>query len=70
MVDSGLKSESIIPIFEFAKPGEDTVTVNIGDEYDLFLESAENGFGETVYLVKKHRKQLSGRLLKRPLNQQ
>lgn len=56
VVDSGLKSESIIPIFEFAKPGEDTVTVNIGDEFDLFLESAENGFGETCLSREKAQK--------------
>ena len=56
VVDSGLKSESIIPIFEFSKPGEESAQVNVGDVFDLFLESAENGFGETCLSREKAQK--------------
>ena len=56
VVDSGLKSESIIPIFEFIKPGDESAQVNVGDVFDLFLESAENGFGETCLSREKAQK--------------
>jgi small subunit ribosomal protein S1 len=56
VVDAGLKSESIIPIFEFAQGKEGQPEVQVGDVYDLFLESAENGFGETCLSREKAQK--------------
>jgi small subunit ribosomal protein S1 len=46
IVDAGLKSEGVIPISEF--PSYDGVlSVKVGDEIDVALETVEDGFGET-----------------------
>ncbi len=42
MVDAGLKSEGIIPRAEFRDE-----EVNMGDEVEVVIKKAENGFGET-----------------------
>ena len=55
VIDAGLKSESIIPVYEFAADATDNA-IEIGQEYDLFLEAAENGYGETCVSREKARK--------------
>ncbi len=55
VIDAGLKSESIIPIYEFVTDAAEN-PVEIGQEYDLFLEAAENGYGETCLSREKARK--------------
>src|SRR3546814_6916060 len=47
IVDAGLKSEGVIPLIEFAVDGE--VTVAVGDEVEVALETVEDGFGETKF---------------------
>ncbi len=46
IVHAGLKSEGIIPISEF-RDHEGNISVNVGDDIEVVLESLENGFGET-----------------------
>ena len=46
IVNAGLKSEGIIPISQF-KDHEGNVSVIVGDDVEVVLESLENGFGET-----------------------
>jgi small subunit ribosomal protein S1 len=46
-VNAGLKSEGIIPLFEF-KDEHGECEVVIGDEVEVALDTVENGFGETV----------------------
>lgn len=45
VVDTRLKTESILPLEEFEGNSEDTIRV--GDEIELMLESVENGLGRT-----------------------
>jgi small subunit ribosomal protein S1 len=46
IVDAGLKSEGVIPISEFpSQNGE--LSVKVGDEIEVALETVEDGFGET-----------------------
>ena len=47
VVNAGLKSEAYVPIEEF-KDDLGEVTVQPGDFVSVAIESAENGFGETV----------------------
>src|SRR3546814_11575502 len=51
IVDAGLKSEGVIPLIEFAVDGE--VTVAVGDEVEVALETVEDGFGETKFSKEK-----------------
>lgn len=60
VVDSELKSESIVPRFEF-ELDEQVKPLEIGDQYDLFLESVENGYGETCLSREKARKAVEWR---------
>lgn len=60
VVDSELKSESIVPRFEF-ELDEQTKPLEVGDHYDLFLESVENGYGETCLSREKARKAVEWR---------
>ncbi len=46
IVNAGLKSEGIIPISQF-KDHEGNISVSIGDDVEVVLESLENGLGET-----------------------
>ena len=46
LVDAGVKSESRIPLNEF-KDIDGSVSLNVGDQVDVVLESLENGFGDT-----------------------
>ena len=60
VVDSELKSESIVPRFEFALD-ESEKPLEEGDVYDLFLEAVENGYGETCLSREKARKAVEWR---------
>lgn len=55
VVDSELKSESIVPRFEFVAD-ENEKPIEVGDFYDLYLEAVENGYGETCLSRDKARK--------------
>ncbi len=60
VVDSELKSESIVPRFEF-EVDESEKPIEVGDHYDLYLESVENGYGETCLSREKARKAVEWR---------
>src|SRR6056300_809628 len=45
-VHAGLKSEGVIPASQFAND-QGEITLQIGDEVQVALESVEDGFGET-----------------------
>ncbi|MEC8882815.1 MAG: 30S ribosomal protein S1 [Pseudomonadota bacterium] len=60
VVDSELKSESIVPRFEFALD-ESEKALEEGNVYDLFLEAVENGYGETCLSREKARKAVEWR---------
>ena len=60
VVDSELKSESIVPRFEF-EADESEKPIEVGDHYDLYLESVENGYGETCLSREKARKAVEWR---------
>ncbi|MCR3754789.1 MAG: 30S ribosomal subunit protein S1 [Candidatus Westeberhardia cardiocondylae] len=47
LVDSGLKSESYIPIEQF-KDNQGNIEVKVGDKIDVSLDQIEDGFGETI----------------------
>ena len=47
VINTGLKSEGIVPIEQF-RNDDGTLTVAVGDEVKVALDSLENGFGETV----------------------
>ena len=51
IVDAGLKSEGVIPLSEFAVDGE--ITVAVGDQVEVALETVEDGFGETKFSKEK-----------------
>ena len=46
VVNTGLKSESYIPVSEFCEHGQ-ALGVAVGDQIDVVLDSIENGLGET-----------------------
>lgn len=46
IVNAGLKSEGMIPISQF-KDQDGNITVNVGDDVEVVVETLENGFGET-----------------------
>ena len=60
VVDSDLKSESIVPRFEF-EADEAEKPLQVGDNYDLYLEAVENGYGETCLSRDKARKAVEWR---------
>ena len=47
LVDAGLKSESAIPAEQF-KNNDGEIEVAVGDEVDVALDAADDGFGETI----------------------
>ncbi|MBT5213817.1 MAG: 30S ribosomal protein S1 [Pelagibacteraceae bacterium] len=57
-IDVGSKSEGRIPISEFHRPGQKP-EMNIGDLFDVFIESVDNKNGETVLSREKAVKQQS-----------
>ena len=56
IVDVGLKSEGRIPLSEFSRPGQKP-EINVGDSYEVFVESIDNSNGETVLSREKAVKQ-------------
>ncbi|WP_343183355.1 30S ribosomal protein S1 [Buchnera aphidicola] len=64
LVDSGLKSESLIPIEQF-KNSKGVIEVNIGDKVKLSLDSVENGFGETILSREKAKRHQSWLILEK-----
>ena len=57
-IDVGSKSEGRIPLSEFHRPGQKP-EMNIGDSFDVFIESVDNKNGETVLSREKAVKQQS-----------
>jgi small subunit ribosomal protein S1 len=57
-IDVGSKSEGRIAISEFHRPGQKP-EMNIGDSFDVFIESVDNSNGETVLSREKAIKQQS-----------
>jgi small subunit ribosomal protein S1 len=57
-IDVGSKSEGRIPVSEFHRPGQKP-EMNIGDSFDVFIESVDNSNGETILSREKAIKQQS-----------
>ena len=57
-IDVGSKSEGRVPLSEFHRPGQKP-EINIGDSFDVFIESVDNKNGETVLSREKAIKQQS-----------
>lgn len=53
VVDVGLKSEGLIPMAEFDDPSE----LSLGDDIEVFLDQAEDEYGQIVLSREKARKQ-------------
>jgi small subunit ribosomal protein S1 len=51
IVDAGLKSEGVIPIIEFMVDG--VLSIAVGDQVEVALETVEDGFGETKFSKEK-----------------
>lgn len=56
LVDVGLKSEGVISLNEFSKPGED-LEIKVGDVVEVFVERMENRNGEAVLSREKARRE-------------
>ena len=57
-IDVGSKSEGRVPLSEFHRPGQKP-EINVGDTFDVFIESVDNRNGETVLSREKAIKQQS-----------
>ncbi len=57
-IDVGSKSEGRIPLSEFHRPGQKP-EMNVGDSFDVFIESVDNSNGETILSREKAIKQQS-----------
>jgi len=57
-IDVGSKSEGRIPVSEFHRPGQKP-EMNVGDIFDVFIESVDNSNGETILSREKAIKQQS-----------
>ena len=57
-IDVGSKSEGRVPVSEFHRPGQKP-EMNIGDLFDVFIESVDSSNGETVLSREKAIKQQS-----------
>ena len=55
-IDVGLKSEGRIPLSEFSRPGQKP-DINVGDSFEVYIESIDNSNGETVLSREKAVKQ-------------
>ncbi len=58
VIDVGLKTEGRVPLKEFQAPGS-TVTLEPGDEVEVFLDRIENALGEAVLSREKARREES-----------
>lgn len=61
-VHAGLKSEGVIPASQFFNESGE-ITLEIGDEVDVALESVEDGFGETKLSREKAKRAESWKIL-------
>ena len=57
-IDVGSKSEGRVPLSEFHRPGQKP-EINVGDSYEVFIESFDNPNGETILSREKAIKQKS-----------
>ncbi len=57
-IDVGTKSEGRVPLSEFHRPGQKP-EINVGDSYEVFIESFDNPNGETILSREKAIKQKS-----------
>ncbi|CAL4321232.1 30S ribosomal protein S1 [Buchnera aphidicola (Periphyllus testudinaceus)] len=64
IVDSGLKSESIIPIEQFID-SKGNIEIKVGDKIKLALDTVENGFGETILSREKAKRHQSWLILEK-----
>ncbi len=55
-IDVGLKSEGRIPLSEFTRPGQKP-EINVGDQFEVYVENIDNSNGETVLSREKAVKQ-------------
>jgi small subunit ribosomal protein S1 len=69
VVDVGLKTEGRVALKEFSMPGM-PVTVQIGDEVEVYLERVENALGDAVLSRDKARREESWIKLERAFNEQ
>ncbi|MGA7713721.1 MAG: 30S ribosomal protein S1 [Rhizomicrobium sp.] len=69
IVDVGLKTEGRVSLKEFSMPGV-PVTVQVGDEVEVYLERVENALGEAVLSRDKARREESWVRLERAFNEQ
>ena len=56
VIDVGLKTEGRVPLKEFTTPGEE-LSLNIGDQVEVFVERIENANGEAVVSREKARRE-------------
>ncbi len=64
LVDAGLKSESVISIDQFKNTAGE-VEVNVGDEIDVALDAADDGFGETILSREKAKRHEAWQVLEK-----
>jgi len=57
-IDVGSKSEGRVPLSEFHRPGQKP-EINVGDSFEVFIESVDNANGETILSREKAIKQKS-----------
>src|SRR5580698_7509014 len=69
VVDVGLKTEGRVALKEFSMPGM-PVTVQVGDEVEVYLERVENALGDAVLSRDKARREESWIKLERAFNEQ
>lgn len=64
LVDAGLKSESVISIDQFRNTAGE-VEVSVGDEIDVALDAADDGFGETILSREKAKRHEAWQVLEK-----
>jgi len=64
LVDAGLKSESVISIDQFRNNAGE-VEVSVGDEIDVALDAADDGFGETILSREKAKRHEAWQVLEK-----
>ncbi len=56
IIDIGLKTEGRVALKEFSMPGQD-VSLNVGDQVDVYVERVENANGEAIISREKARRE-------------
>jgi len=64
LVDAGLKSESVISIDQFRNTSGE-VEVSVGDQIDVALDAADDGFGETILSREKAKRHEAWQVLEK-----